>query len=161
MSRNRVLLIASSLLTASYSMGCVTVLGTSDYEPCEEDTCPNDDGGGSAGTGGGGNGSGGGQPTTTTTTTSGPDCFNVTMMVSGNVKVRLQEIDVDFEGESSVPVCLPPGTKTFVAECDASGGDDPVVDVSWGNDACTDGTSTCSLDLQAAETFTVASDACP
>jgi len=131
------------LLIAS---GCANVIGTSDYEPCETETCP---------AGGAGQGGAGGS------TSSGPSCFNVTMNVSGSVKVRIASPDVDFDSESSAPICLPKGSITASAECDQGGGDDPPVEVTWGNSLCVDGTSSCTFDLLTAEEFEVASASCP
>ena len=136
----------------THASACSAVIGTSDYEPCEEETCPAGGGGAAPGTGG----AGGANPTTG----SGQMCVDVTVNVAGSVKVKLQEADFDFEAGQPGPVCLTTGTKTFVAECDQGGGDDPPVAVSWGNSLCEDGTTSCQFDLQTPQVFTVESTDC-
>ncbi len=136
----------SGLLALTLVAGCANVIGTSDYEPCEAESCP----AGGAGAGGAAGGAGG----------SGPSCFNVTMNVSGSVKVHIETPDVDFDSESPGPICLPAGSITANAECDQGGGDDPPVVVSWGNDLCSVDAASCTFTLLDPETFTVSAPSC-
>jgi hypothetical protein len=138
-----------SLVLVMSTAACAQVAGTADLEPCDE-TCP-----GGGGAGGGSNTSTGGS------TISSSGCFDVTVEVAGNVKIEAEPQHVDFDNESSGPICLAAGTITMSAECDDGGGDDPVVAVDWGNDLCEDGQSSCTFELAAPEIFTVRSDACP
>lgn len=124
--------------------GCATIAGTDDYVPCETETC---DGAGPGGT--------------TSSTSSGSTCFDVTMNVAGSVKVKQQGMGAEFDPESAGPVCIQGGSVTFLAECDASGGGDPAVAVAWGNAACVDDTTSCSLELAKEEVFTVVAASCP
>lgn len=140
-------LFALTLLSLT---ACAQVAGTADFEPCERETCPL-----------GGGGAGGGANTNTSTgTTSSSGCFNVTVEVAGDVKIEAEPQHVDFDNESSGPICLAAGTITMSAECDASGGNDPPVAVEWGNDLCEDGQASCTFELSSAQVFTVRSDAC-
>lgn len=158
-------------IAASGAAGCLDILGTSGYKPCEsgsDDRC--DDGS---------DGSGGSSSTSTSSSSSssssddssssssssstatGTDCFDLTVHVSGSVKVKLGTPDADFEPGFAGPICAPAGTTKLEAECDQGGGNDPPVAVSWGNAGCDDGTTACTFALQHAETFTVAAAACP
>ena len=172
-------------LTSIVFLGaCAEVIGTDDVEECEVDTCTasasgaggaggdttsstgSGGAGGAGGTGAGGAGGSGGTggattASTTVSTGTGATCVDVTMAVSGSVKVELDPDHIDFEADTPGPFCLRTGEKTLVAECDASGGNDPPALVTWGNPLCTDGESTCTFLLEQAETFTVVGADCP
>lgn len=148
---------------ASFSVGCLNVIGTSEYKPCTDengdDVCDDGSGGGSSTSSGStASGSSSGSSSSSSTAT---ECFDVTATVTGNVKVKLSSIDADFEAGFSGPICAPAGSLTLSAECDASGGDDPPIAVEWGNEACEDDTTSCTFDLEGPETFTISADDCP
>lgn len=151
------------VVVASSSVGCLDVIGTSKYEPCadEDDDGVCDDGAGGGSSTSSGSTSNSGSTSSSSSSSTTTECFDVTVTVSGEVKVHLSSIDVDFEAGFSGPVCAPAGSLTLSAECDASGGDDPPVAVDWGNETCDDDMVSCTIDLQKPETFTVTTDACP
>ncbi|MBK8256989.1 MAG: hypothetical protein IPK82_30480 [Polyangiaceae bacterium] len=151
----RTTLQTSGLATLLSVAACANVLGTSDYKPCEVESCS--EGGGGAGA----SSTGTSTTSSTGTGTSTEPCFNVTVNVSGSVKVKLETTEIDFEQGLPGPHCLPAGSTTFFAECDSGGGSDPPVAVAWGNPLCPDQTTSCTFDLQKDETFTVSSGDCP
>jgi hypothetical protein len=154
---NSLALRLALLVAGSCVGGCAVVVGTAGYAPCSEESCPDGSGGATSSTA---STTSSGAPTTGSTS-SGGSCFDVTVNVSGSVKIKPEAMDVDFVASFSGPLCFPAGKHTFTAECDANGGKDPPVAVTWGNPLCTDGQSTCTFDLQESETFTVVGASCP
>lgn len=150
------------VVVASLSVGCLDVIGTSKYEPCADEdgdgVCDDGAGGGSSTS----SGSNSGSTSSSSGSSTGTECFDVTVTVSGDVKVHLSSIDVDFEVDFAGPVCVPAGSLTLSAQCDPSGGGDEMsIAVDWGNPACDDDMVTCTIDLQKPETFTITADGCP
>ncbi|MDI3286047.1 hypothetical protein [Polyangium sp. 15x6] len=133
--------------------GCAQILGTDDLEPCDADRCGDDrTSGGSSSSGSGGDG--GGAPCDAAD-------IELTVHVSGSVKIEIDGTDIDFELDHPGPACVSKGTTTLRATCDQSGGSDPEIVVAWGHDVCSTDATTCTLDLQEDTTLTlVAKDPC-
>ncbi len=147
---------------AAFLPGCADVLGTSPFRECSGSECTAGSGGGGGGdasvsstsAGGSDTASSSGSSGQTTSTGSAPACFDVTVLVNGDLRVRVGGSEITFEEESPGPFCLPLGPETLQAEC--HGEDIPVV-TSWGNALCPAGGTTCSFDLQAPQSFSVSS----
>jgi hypothetical protein len=140
----------STLLTLLATSGCALVAGTSDYEPCGE---------GEGGCGEGGDGSGASTSSSTSSTSStGGGCLELSIDVTGNVEVFVDDDDsLDVDDEASRTFCLPAGEHTLTAYCDQSGGErGPAVEVNWGNsEHCAEAGLSCTFSLQKKEDFFV------
>lgn len=129
--------------------GCAQVLGTGNYEPCEEGEC------GGAGAGqSGGNGSG--------ADSSSGGCFDLTITVDPQVEVKLETAqDLDF-GAGTTTQCVNAGQVVLEARCADGELKGDSVSVDWGNPECTPGPS-CDFTLSEDTTLvvTATAGACP
>lgn len=118
-------------LCACLASGCLQILGTESLEPCTGDQCDDDDGAG------------------------GDDCVDVTMTLPDVVEVIAVSDDGsrDFK-KGTRTECLDSGDITFTAVCSEGEDKDAEVAVVWGNARCSNG-STCTIDVEAKEDFTV------
>jgi hypothetical protein len=120
-------------LLALGPLGCATILGTGDYEPCGDDEVACEDTSSSSGSGG--------------------DCIPITVRVRGFVKAEIDDDDtLDVEDGATEEFCLAPGQHTIVAYCDLGDGD-ATTPVDWSNPACTDGASSCTFVLTERTSF--------
>jgi hypothetical protein len=145
---------AATFLAAVGGAGCLDIVGTRGFEPCDDcgagGAGGDDPGGGAAPGGTAGSTSATGATTATGSTGAGTGtCADVTVTVAGDigdVRVEIDPDDVDFDAGESRTQCIALGPKTITAECDPDEGDRFPIDVDWGTPLCARG-STCSLEL--------------
>ncbi|MDI1476878.1 hypothetical protein [Polyangium sp. y55x31] len=143
-----------TILSLGALANCAQILGTDDLEPCEADRCGEDPSSGGSSSSGSGGDDDGGAP-------CGAADVELTVHVTGSIKIELDGTDIDFEYGHPGLACVPKGTTTLRAFCDQSGGSDPEIVVAWGHDDCPTDATTCALDLQDDTTLTVvAKDPC-